>query len=271
MTPIIYKMWNNDAESSNLLPRIELYNPEKCNTDAAILLVPGSAYRNSPDRPVQEGARVAESLASRGIKVFVLIYRVGVGGVYPAPLLDGRRAMRYLRYNAKKFGIDPNKIITLGYSAGGHLCASLVSYHDRLEGEGVDEIDEISYMPNYQALCYPVISFDKSKSYTNCASVDNLLGEGGMHLADTLSFEKSLSAPVPPTFLFHNFDDKAVGVQNTLLYATRLAELGTPTEIHVYPDGGHGVGLATDGKKSSRHNSDWLERFFRWLAYNDLN
>ena len=270
MTPIIYKMWDNEASVNEPVPRLELYTPSECKTDAAILLVPGSAYRHSPDLPIQEGARVAESLAGRGINVFVLIYRVGVGGVYPEPLLDGRRAVRYLRHNAEKFGISPDKIITLGYSAGGHLCASLVSYHEELAGEGVDEIDDASYMPNYQALCYPVISFDKTRRYTNCGSVDNLLGEGGMHLADALSFEKTLSAPVPPTFLFHNFDDRAVGVENTLLYAARLAEIGTPTEIHIYPDGGHGVGLAVDDKKSSLHNRDWLDRFVRWLSYYDL-
>ena len=251
-------------------PHIVHYAPSGVKTDAAILLVPGSGYMYRPDRPIQEGARVAEYLAERGINVFVLIYRVGVGGIYPAPILDGRRAMRFVRYNAEKFGISREKIIALGYSAGGHLCASLASYHEGLEGEGVDEIDALSYVPDYQALCYPVISFDTTKDYTHPGSVHSLLGEKHASLADTLSFEKSLSAPVPPTFLFHNFDDKTVGVENTLLYATRLAELGTPTEIHIYPDGGHGVGLAVDDKKSSLHNRDWLDRFVRWLSYYDL-
>lgn len=264
------QLWKEAPIDGDYAPYIEHYIPNDVKTDAAVVLMPGSAYFWSPDIPKNEGENVAKYLADKGINVFVVIYRVSAD-CYPHPILDGRRAMRLIRYNAEKFGIDKNKLITLGYSAGGHLCASLVSYHEALEGEGADEADNESYVPNYQALCYPVISFDTEKSYTHCGSVENLLGEKYAHLAPLMSFEKTACAPVPPTFLFHNFDDPAVGVENSLLYAKRLRELGASVEMHIYPDGGHGVGYERDREAANEHNKDWLCRFVEWLKYKGLH
>jgi len=270
MTSFRYELWETAPAQGDYAPYLLHYRPQICRGDGAILLVPGSGYRSCPALPKQEGERVAEYLCKQGLHVFLLVYRVFSDGGYPYPLLDGRRAMRLLRHRAKDFCINPARIVTLGYSAGGHLCASLVSYHASLEGECVDDIDKQDYIANFQALCYPVISFDVSKAYTHSGSVYALLGEDSMHLAPALSFEQSLPAQAPPTFLFHNFDDTSVGVQNTLLYACRLRELGTPVEMHIYPDGGHGVGFAVDDQPSSRHNRDWLFRFVNWLQYNGL-
>lgn len=271
MMPIRYDLWEKNLPAGgSYAPYIMHYEPRERRTDAAVLLVPGSGYINNPAIPRQEGEAVAEYLCDRGIAVFILIYRVSASGCYPYVLNDGRRAVRFLRYRAKDFDIDPTRIVTLGYSAGGHLCASLVGYHEALDGEGVDDMDKVDYVPNYQALCYPVISFDTAKDYTHKGSVSSLLGEKYASLAPAMSFETSQTGKVPPTFLFHNFDDKSVGVENSFLYAMRLRELGTPVEMHIYPDGGHGVGLAMDEKPSSLHNRDWLPRFVNWLRYNGL-
>ena len=267
MQPIRYELWDKAPEQGDYAPYILAYKPKKAKTEATVLIIPGSAYCIDPSRPVQEGDRVARYLCDQGIAAFVLIYRVFATEGFPSPLLDGRRAMRLLRYKAKEFGIDPEKIVTLGYSAGGHLAASLVGYHEPMGGEGVDEIDREDYRPNYQALCYPVISLDKEKAYTNAGSSNALLGEKYAVLTDTLSFEKSQSAPVPPTFIFHNFDDTCVGVENSLLYAARLRSLGAEVEMHIYPHGGHGIGIPIDDKKSSLHNRDWIGQFIRWLGY----
>jgi len=199
-----------------------------------------------------------------------VIYRVGKDGCFPQPILDGRRGMRYLRHNSSRFGIATHKIISLGYSAGGHLCASLVSFHGKLSGEGVDEIDSQDYIPDYQALCYPVISFDTGKKYTHAGSVWHLLGEDKKALVPEMCFERTATLPIPPTFIFHNFDDAAVGVENSLLYAARLRELGVPVEMHIYPHGGHGVGINKDDSLANRHNGDWIARFVEWIKYNGL-
>jgi acetyl esterase/lipase len=270
MTVVNYKLWDSAPLGGDYEPYILHYQPDEVKTDAAVYLVPGSGYVNNPAIPTQEGDNVARYLAEQGITVFICIYRVGKDGCFPQPTLDGRRGMRWVRYNAEKFGIDPKKIISLGYSAGGHLCASLVSVRDKLEGEGVDEIDDLDYVPDYQALCYPVISFDTSKKYTHAGSCWHLLGEAHKDLIPAMCFENTVVAPVPPTFLFHNFDDAAVGVENSLLYAARLRELGISVEMHVYPHGGHGVGIGRDDSKANNHNGDWVVRFVEWIKYNGL-
>lgn len=267
MIPIRYELWENVPGQGPYTPYMLYYEPKERRSDGVILLIPGSGYRMAP-LAKQEGERVSEYLCERGMTVFMLVYRAFPGGCYPLPLLDGRRAVRWIRHHCEEFGLCSSKIVTVGYSAGGHLNVSLTGYHEPLEGEGVDDIDKEDYRPNLQALCYPVISFDLSKDYTHTGSVEGLLGDELTNLAPILSFEQSLDTPAPPTFLFHNFDDASVGVQNSLLYACRLRELGSPVELHVYPDGGHGVGLAIDDKPSSRHNCDWISRFINWLEYN---
>ena len=270
MEPIRYELWDSTPSRGEYAPYIMHYTPDNRRTDAAVLLIPGSAYCIDPSRPVQEGDRVARYLCERGISVFMLIYRVFPEAGFPCPLLDGRRAMRLVRHRAEEFGINPQKIISLGYSAGGHLAASLVGYHEAMEGEGVDEIDREDYRPNYQALCYPVISFDTTKTYTNVSSVKALLGTTYAHLTKALSFDESQAEKAPPTFIFHNFDDTCVGVENSLLYAAKLRALGTEVEMHIYPHGGHGIGLPLEERADLLHARDWLPQFLRWLAYYGL-
>ncbi len=270
MAPIRFTLWENAPERGDYAPYIEYYKPEVCKASGSVLLIPGSGYAVNPSRPVQEGERVARYLCERGIPVFVLIYRVFPEAGFPCPLLDGRRAMRLVRYRAKEFGIDPEKIVSLGYSAGGHLAASLIGYHAPLEGEGVDEIDNEDYRPNFQALCYPVISLDTEKPYTHMGSAKALLGEKYAAFEKVLSFEQTQTAPVPPTFLFHNFDDTCVSVDNTLQYASRLHALGAEVEMHIYPHGNHGIGLPLDDTPAMLHNRDWIAQFLRWMAYQSL-
>ena len=270
MEPIRYELWKNAPERGAYAPYIMHYKPEDKKTDASIFLIPGSGYAIDPSRPIQEGDRVARYLVDLGLNVFVLIYRVFGTEGFPCPLLDGRRGMRLVRHRAKEFGIDPERIVSIGYSAGGHLAASLVGYHEPMEGEGVDEIDGEDYRPNFQALCYPVISLDPEVSYTHIGSGKALLGEKYAHHAKTLSFEITQEEKAPTTFLFHNFDDTCVRVENTLLYACRLKALGTEVEMHVYPHSGHGIGLPLEERADLMHARDWLTQFVRWLGYYGL-
>ena len=270
MEPIRYELWESAPGPGDYAPYIMHYKPDSKKSDAAVFLIPGSAYCIDPSRPVQEGDRVARYLADKGLHVFVLIYRVYPTEGFPYPLLDGRRGMRFVRHHAKRFGIDGEKIVSLGYSAGGHLAASLVGYHEPMAGEGLDAIDTMDYRPNLQALCYPVISLNKEKPYTNKGSANALLGEKYAHLTDALSFEISQSEKAPPSFIFHNFDDTCVGVENSLLYACRLKALGTEVEMHVYPHSGHGIGLPLEERADLSHAKDWLTQFVRWLGYHGL-
>ena len=253
--------------TESVVPYLVHYMPDEAKTTAAVLIIPGSGYFHLPSNPVQEGARVAEYLCREGMHVFVLIYRVAPDA-YPDPLLDGRRAMRYIRYHAAKLGIDKGRICTLGYSAGGHLASTLTGYRAPLAGEGADEIDREAYAPDLQALCYPVISLDCSKPYTHKGSAQYLLLDRYDELYASLCMDTAAEGTLPPTFLYHNFDDASVGVENSLLYAARLKALGASVEMHIYPHGGHGIGLPNVPRHDLDHDKAWIGLYVAWLRYN---
>lgn len=204
-----------------------------------------------------------------GINVFCLRYRVSPD-YFPLPILDGRRAIRFIRYYAEKFGINAEKIAAMGYSSGGHLTASLFTYHDRIEYEDIDEIDRMSFVPDYQILCYPVIGFDRENYYIHQGSPTNLLGDKYEEYKDALSLEFSRVEKVAPTFIWHNFDDTAVSVVNSLKYAENLRKKGTPVEMHIFPDGNHGIGLPIDNTKELNHAKQWIDLLTKWFKYIDF-
>lgn len=264
-----YELWDNVPGTVNYKPYITHYLPEEKITRGAILVIPGSGYSNRPSKFTAEGDRVARYLCEKGINVFVLEYRVAPDA-YPFPLLDGRRAMRYIRYYSDKFGIDKSKIVAMGYSAGGHLTASLTSYLEKLDYEDIDDIDKESFVPDLQVLCYPVISLDLESYYTHNGSSVHLLDNRYEELKHKLSMENTQVENIPPTFIWHNFDDKTVNVVNSLKYAENLRNKGVSVEMHIFPDGGHGIGLPIEDRKDYNHNRMWVELLMKWLAYHEL-
>ena len=266
-TERLYLWDKTPGTTESLTPYLDRYIPDTVRTTAAVLIIPGSGYFHLPSNPVQEGERVARWLCERGIPSFVLVYRVHPDR-YPDPLLDGRRAMRYLRYHADALGIDRDRICTVGYSAGGHLAATLTGYRAPLAGEDAsDPIDREDYRPNLQALCYPVISLDVSRPFAHRGSAKYLLADRYEELYEALCMERTDATDIPPTFLYHNFDDTAVGVENSLYYAAHLKTLGTPVELHICPDGGHGIGLPNVSRHDLDHDAMWIELFAAWLRY----
>lgn len=262
-------LWGVVPGTTNTKPYLMYYKPESKVTNGAILIIPGSGYSASPSKAPQEGDRVARYLCEKGITVFVLEYRVAPD-FYPLPLLDGRRAMRYIRYHSEEFGIDKNKIVAMGYSAGGHLTASLTSYNEKMDYEDIDEIDKESFMPDLQVLCYPVISLDLELYYAHKGSSKCLLDNRYEELKDMLSLDNSRVNAISPTFIWHNFDDSCVNVVNSLRYAENLRQKGTSVEMHIFPDGGHGIGLPIEDRKDFNHNRKWIELLMQWLEYNNF-
>ena len=267
MNVLKYDLWENIPGTTNTKPFIMHYVPVEQVTKSAILIIPGSGYGVSPSRAPQEGERVAKYLCEKGINVFVLEYRVAPDR-YPLPILDGRRAMRYIRFYSDKFGIEKDKVAVIGYSAGGHLTASLTSFLDSLEYENIDDIDNESFIPDMQVLCYPVISLNGDNYYTNIGSAKNLLDTRYEELKDSLSMENTVVENIPPTFIWHNFDDSAVNVVNSFRYAETLRKKGTSVELHIFPDGNHGIGLPVDDRKDYNHNKKWIELLWDWFCYN---
>lgn len=200
-----------------------------------VVICPGGGYSG---RAPHEGRGYAEYFNSQGLDAFVLDYRVKPN-VYPAALCDARRAIRFVRFNSEKFGIDPEKVAIMGSSAGGHLAAHASTFIGDFEEEVGDEIDKMSYIPSAQILCYPVL--DRAG---HLGSYTNLLADRIDELENAVTPKNLASDNTPPAYIWHTSSDSAVNVLNSYRYATRLKELGIPMEMHIYPFGKHGLGLA---------------------------
>lgn len=202
-------------------------------------------------------------MAENGICAFVVDYRVAPHK-FPLPLLDARRVVRTVRYYAKEYGIDKNKIAVMGSSAGGHLASLTATYYDKIEFENMDDIDKEEYIPNAQILCYPVI--DLFGEYAHKGSVENFLGayddEKGKKLSPGLIAQKS----TPSAFIWHTLDDGCVNVNNTLNYVKKLKDIGTDVECHIFAHGDHGLGLALGNDKISKNVSQWSGLLLNWLG-----
>ena len=202
-----------------------------------VIVCPGGGYGM---RAEHEGWPIAKMLNEGGISAFVLNYRVSPYR-YPAELYDIQRAVRLVRHRACEFGIDPEKIGVLGFSAGGHLAAmGITQYDDGLAGG--DEIDKVSCRPDAGILCYAVISLGAN---THGGTKYNLLGgEPDPVLAEKLSGENAVRDDCPPVFMWHTAEDGGVLVENSLNMALALSAKKIPFELHVFPHGPHGLGLA---------------------------
>lgn len=243
-------------------PTIAVYLPSKSNaTGEAMLIFPGGGYQILAYD--WEGTDIAKFLNSKGIAGIVVKYRlpssVSHKNRHNVPLIDAQRAMRIVRSKASEFHIDSTKIGILGFSAGGHLASTLGTHFNETVYEPIDRIDTVSARPDFMALGYPVISMG---TITHGGSRQNLLGENpSQELIHHFSNEKQVTQNTPPTFLFHAMDDKAVDVQNSILFFEALKVAGVPTTMHIYPSGGHGFSLAT----RNRHLRGWTERMFEWM------
>ncbi len=244
------------AEENNA--RLTRYVPEKKESNWTFLIFPGGGYDHLA---VHEGKGYAEFLNANGIQAFVLEYRF-FPHLFPAPLADARNAMRFMRKNAEKYGIDPDKIAVIGSSAGGNLAAMLCNYYELIDGE--TEADVASYLPNAQALCYPVIR--TTPDFGHVGSGKNLFGDKYDEMAEKFSFDTMVNEKTPPAFLWHTMADPGVPVLNTLAYTEALYKQGIRVEVHLFPDGGHGYGLATRSNDDvSKHIAQWSGLMLNWL------
>ncbi|MGX1160663.1 acetyl esterase/lipase [Arthrobacter sp. SLBN-100] len=219
----------------------------------AVLVLPGGGYGRQADH---EAEPVAEWLAGLGIHGFVLRYRVAPDR-HPAPLEDAKQAMLRIRSGAHGLAVDPRRVGVLGFSAGGHLAAALST----AVATGSAELDVPEAVPDLTVLCYPVVSYTHA---VHQGSVDNLLGESpSADLLAELSAERQVTAETPPAFVWHTADDAAVPVSHSLGYTAALLNAGVPAELHVFPEGRHGLGLA-DGQPGADQwpalCSGWLDR-----------
>jgi acetyl esterase/lipase len=239
------------------IPTLTPYLPAREKASgAAVIVCPGGGYQHLADH---EGRPVAEWLNSLGVTAFVLKYRLGPTYHYPAQLQDAARAIRTVRARAKEFGIDPERIGILGFSAGGHLAATAGTHFSDGKPEAVDSIERVSSRPNLMILIYPVITMRESG---HAGSKNNLLGrEPSSELVALLSNEEQVTKDTPPTFLIHTMTDATVPVENSMMFAAALRKAGVPFEFHLYERGAHGFGLAEEDPILS----SWPARCADWL------
>ncbi|MDD3925215.1 MAG: alpha/beta hydrolase [bacterium] len=222
----------------------------------AVVVCPGGGYSHKAEH---EGAPVALWLNSIGISAFVLDYRVAPYR-HPCPLTDAARAIRCLRCHADRLDIYPDRIGIIGFSAGGHLAASAGTLFDNGNPAADDPVDRAGSRPDAMILCYPVISFG---DYRHHGSMTSLLGdEPDAKLRSVLSLENSVTEGTSPAFIWHTASDAGVPVENSLLFARALSEHRVPFELHIFPAGGHGLGLA----EADPDVSVWTDLCGRWLV-----
>jgi acetyl esterase/lipase len=235
-------------------PVLTPYPVNREGSQAAVVIFPGGGYGM---KAAHEAEPVALWLNSLGISAFVLDYRVAPYR-HPIPLMDARRAVQMVRSCSVHCAVDPARVGVLGFSAGGHLASSVGTVFDPYPAPQ-DAVSEVSFIPNALILCYPVIS---SGPLGHAGSFDNLLGPDAPAAArETLSTELRVTAQTPPSFLWHTASDAAVPVENSLQFASALSARRVPFELHVFPDGEHGLGLA----QAHPSAAPWTDLCGKWL------
>lgn len=224
-----------------------------------VLVLPGGGYAGVSH---QEGPPVAGWLNSLGISATVLQYSVGED-LYPSPQQQGLYALRWLKKNAADLIIDPQRIGVIGFSASGHLCATLSQGFDRpewlLDPDG--DLEGVSARPDLALLSYPVIS---SGPFAHRGSFNHLMGQNP-EAQSALSMEHQVHENSCPSIIWHTADDGAVPVENAYLYAMGLSQKKIPHELHVFPHGLHGIGLASLGDRFNASAEQWKGLAANWM------
>lgn len=245
-------------------PTIEVYPASRDNNSGTAMVVcPGGGYYGVSY--INEGIEVAKWLNQLGITAAVLHYRLPDDAIMKdksvAPLQDGQEAIRIVRRNAKKWGINPHKIGIMGFSAGGHLASTVATHFDE---KVYKTTDSTSARPDFSVLIYPVISMDST--ITHAGSRENLLGKHpSSEIVKHFSNELQVTANTPTAFMVHSMDDGVVPVENSINYALAMKINKVSCELHVYERGGHGYGLGY----SKNTESTWTASFRKWLELNE--
>ena len=255
---------NNDQWVTGVsIPTITPFLPAKGTANgAAVIICPGGGYAGLSME--KEGYKVAQAFNSFGVTAYVLKYRLPSDEIMIdktiGPLQDAQQAVYLVRKNAAGWGIDPNKIGIIGFSAGGHLASSEGTHFDKVL---VADKENISVRPDFMILLYPVISFGPM---AHVGSRENLIGKTPPpQLTDLFSNERQVNTNTPITFLVHAGDDNVVPVQNSLLFYDSLLAAKVKAEMHVFESGGHGFGL--NNPKSKDKWMDWCKN---WMEQNGL-
>ena len=265
---MIYKKIQLDAGDENVY--LEAYIADKVGEFVrdAILVIPGGGYYGvCSDR---EGEPIAKSFMPHGYNAFVLHYSVARKKTFPAQLIEASKAMKYIKDHADEYNINSDRVFVTGFSAGGHLAASLGTMWDMKEIYDEVEMPFGYNKPAGMILVYPVIS---GVHYPHFGSFQNLLGKDNPEKEELerVSIENHVSEKSSPLFAVHTSNDEAVDVRNSLTLANAYREHGLTFEMHIYPDSPHGIALANNitsvgycEKYNNKHMAKWVDEACEW-------
>lgn len=243
-------------------PRLIVHRPKHPN-GTAILVISGGGYAHI--ELGKESTPAADWLQSHGITAFELVYRLPAEGWANTnvPLQDGQRAMRLIRSLSESFGLDPHRIGIMGFSAGGHLAGMTATAPDLQLYSPTDHIDRLSARPDFVAMIYPVVTMLPPFDTTHAEK--ELIGKHASRSQQkAYSVQLQVNGQTPPTFLAQAMDDPISNVENSRLMYAALQKNNIPSEIHLFPSGGHGWGMGNPGSPVSA----WPELFKTWAKKN---
>ena len=215
-------------------------NVERAALRSAVVILPGGGYRTLMTE--KEGAAAARWLNARGVTAMVLQYRLGPRYHYPAPMLDGARAVRYVRSHAAELGVAPDRVGVWGFSAGGHLAGFLATADEAGDARSPDPVEHVSARPDFAILCYARLSMDPA--IPRKTNLEALIGEHpSQETIDRISIERHVTPHASPAFIFSTGEDETVNSLNATAFYNAMKRAEAPAELHVFERGPHGVGL----------------------------
>jgi acetyl esterase/lipase len=265
------RLWPGDAPQANGkacqdTPALTIFDPQPGHGNgSAVVVLPGGAYVGLAAN--LEGRQVADWFTARGFHAFILQYRVSSNGyLLPVPLLDARRAVQMVRARARDYLIDPDRIVIIGFSAGGHLAALASTQFVPGKPDAEDPIERVSSRPDFTVLGYPWIgAISSDTSHLSYCKLFNVMDRCEA-LRVAYSPDLFVSKDTPPTFWYHTFDDKTVPVEQGLRYYEALVKAGVPAEAHIFASGPHGTGLG----KADAALDQWPNLLENWLRAQGL-
>ncbi len=256
----VLRPWEGIREKSRV--RMWYYSPQADHSlKTGVIILPGGSYHHLGIQ--NEGHRVAKALAREGYSAFVLRYSTSMYGYsYPTMMEDIQRAVMLVKEKAPEYGINPDKVGLLGFSAGGHLAGWMGTYYDTnfLARYGLHPA--VSLRPAFVAMIYPVVSM--ADGITHIRSRRNLLAANHpVSLRKTMSLEENVRDDMPPLFLMTCMDDPVVNPENTLRYSAILENRKINHRLLIYQEGGHGFGYDENGNNETARL--WMQEFLLWL------
>jgi acetyl esterase/lipase len=239
-------LWPNGAPGAlgtgeGDVPKMFVYPAMGPGIHSAVIVMPGGGYTHLAIE--KEGGAEARWLNEHGVTAFVLEYRLGPRYHFPSPMLDGARAVRYVRSHAAELDVAKDRIGLWGFSAGGHLAGYLAAVHNAGEVGAADSIDRVSDRPDFVIVSYGRFSMDEA--IPRKTNMEGLLGDHPTQtMLDAISVVKLVTKDTPPCFIYSTSADQTVNSMNATAFYDALKRAGVPAELHIFERGGHGTGMA---------------------------